>query len=630
MAEPPLQPPTEAAQKLFDRAEKARSLGQLTEAARLYESYLQQYPETTLSDDALFRAAQVNGELEFTDRAMEQYQSLLERFPSSEWSAEASLSLGQLYIELGREEEGIETLRRLIGRRLTRGHQLQVSLWLGRAYEEEKNYLSAARWLGKAWELESDSEIRSKIRKKLSDWMMERFTIEELEGLVKSFPRSYPGSEARYRLALLLMRDGKTDLAKEHLEEIIHWEFDEEMKARAYLLLSRLELQSDVGTRQIGALLPLTGKYASYGAQVLRGMELAVGLYGKGSPSAAGLQIILYNTEGDPEKARRGVKWLSSKGVVAIVGPITSGEVEAVSDVATEIEIPVFSFSQRSRPSIDTDYVFRLSPSYEDQVVALLRYAMDDLELKQFGLLYPDDPYGHEWASLVRQGVEARGGVVTTEASYTPSSTEISAAIQRLIELPEGYEPPEERGEGEAVEIVEIREGEEGTGEDEKKEEIIIPFQALFIPDYYKNVALVVPQLAYHDVRGVQLLGTSAWNSPELLELADRSLEGAVFPAAFFQSSPIPRMRSFEKEYSSVFWEKPDNLAALGYDIVQWLDSSLAKRKVASGFKLREILIEGHRFQGVTGESYFLPNGELVKEVRLVRVERGRMVPILY
>lgn len=595
------------ASDLFNRAERARSLGKLEEAALLYDSYVQDYPDTALSDDALFRSAQVHEELGFSDRAVEKYQSCLQKYPKSEWNVEAHLNLGQLFSDLDRHEEAIAILKELVGRSLTRRQQLEVSAWMGRAHEELGQLLSATRWFGKAWELETNPEIKKEIETKVSSWIAERLTFEELQGIMKSFPRSYPGTEARYYLAVLYMREGKLSDATSELQEIVHWEFDEERKARAHLLLNRLDVQKEVGVRRIGALLPLTGKYAGYGTQVLQGMEFAVGLFGMQRSSASGLNVLLYDTQGDPERARRGVEWFSSKGVMAIIGPITSAEAETAALAAQKAEIPLFSFAQRTGE--DLQYFFRLNPTHAEQVKELVHYAIQGGGFHRFGLLYPDDPYGHEWASLVRQEVEAGGGGIVAAEFYSLSSDSISAAIQRLIGVPVGSKPKSKTEGGE--------------------KRIEIPFEALFIPDYYKNVAMVAPQLAYHDVRGVQLLGTSAWNSPDLLELAGRTLEGAIFPALFFPDSPISSMRDFEKRFTETFWEVPDSVAALAYDIVTSLDSVLTRKEVTSGYQLRQSLLEGRRFQGVTGESFFLPNGEIVKEMPLVRIERGRMVPLL-
>ena len=69
-----------------------------------------------------------------------------------------------------------------------------------------------------------------------------------------------------------------------------------------------------------------------------------------------------------------------------------------------------------------------------------------------------------------------------------------------------------------------------------------VDFDAVFIPDTHQAAGLIAPHLAFHEVRGVTLLGPSAWNHPGLLELGGRHVEGAVFPGAYSASIHAPSL----------------------------------------------------------------------------------------
>ena len=66
----------------------------------------------------------------------------------------------------------------------------------------------------------------------------------------------------------------------------------------------------------------------------------------------------------------------------------------------------------------------------------------------------------------------------------------------------------------------------------EKKRRMLPPettFEALFIPDFAENVAMLLPQLVYYGVENVQLLGSNGWSSPKLVRNAgERYVNGAV------------------------------------------------------------------------------------------------------
>jgi len=105
----------------------------------------------------------------------------------------------------------------------------------------------------------------------------------------------------------------------------------------------------------------------------------------------------------------------------------------------------------------------------------------------------------------------------------------------------------------------------------------IIDFDAIFIPDSFQRVAMIAPQLAFHDVLGVQLLGTSAWQSPKLVEMAKDYIQGALFCSGFVGDSEEPGVRVFVEEYRENFDADPGMLAAYGYDTIRLLKKVLSR-----------------------------------------------------
>jgi branched-chain amino acid transport system substrate-binding protein len=65
----------------------------------------------------------------------------------------------------------------------------------------------------------------------------------------------------------------------------------------------------------------------------------------------------------------------------------------------------------------------------------------------------------------------------------------------------------------------------------------ILDFDAVFIPDAPKKAGLVIPQLAYYDIRDVYLLGTNLWNSRTLLEMSGDYMKSTLIVDGFFAES---------------------------------------------------------------------------------------------
>src|ERR1700690_338767 len=68
--------------------------------------------------------------------------------------------------------------------------------------------------------------------------------------------------------------------------------------------------------------------------------------------------------------------------------------------------------------------------------------------------------------------------------------------------------------------------------------------QALFIPDAAAT-AVKVAAAAREVAPQVQLLGTESWNQPDVLALAGRGIDGAVFADSFFIGSGTPSTADF-------------------------------------------------------------------------------------
>lgn len=96
---------------------------------------------------------------------------------------------------------------------------------------------------------------------------------------------------------------------------------------------------------KIGANFEMTGNVANYGTTTLEGLKLAI----KEANDAGGINgkkitLVEADNKSDPaEAANAATKLISDDKVVAIVGPATSGAVQAESQVATENKVPIIA-----------------------------------------------------------------------------------------------------------------------------------------------------------------------------------------------------------------------------------------------------------------------------------------------
>jgi ABC-type branched-subunit amino acid transport system substrate-binding protein len=152
-------------------------------------------------------------------------------------------------------------------------------------------------------------------------------------------------------------------------------------------------------------------------------------------------------------------------------------------------------------------------------------------------------------------------------------------------------------------------------------------FDAIFVPDAHRAVGLIAPALAFAGIRGVRLLGTSAWNDPGLVAVGREHVEGAVFTGAVVRESSAPMLSEFALRFRSGFGRPPDSLSALGFDA-----TLLVLRSLLSGSRtraeVRTALLEAPPLQGVSGTTDFTSDGNAQRRPYLLGVEGGRIVDL--
>ena len=269
----------------------------------------------------------------------------------------------------------------------------------------------------------------------------------------------------------------------------------------------------------------------------------------------------------------------------------------------------------------------------------LVDHAIETLEARRFAILYPQDNYGRGMRDQFWHFVDERGGSVVAVSSYNPDATDFAEAIRRMIgySILTGSErvaleeratflrrarrlPPEDAAIARKVAYNIL--GPEG-----EPLPPIVDFDALFIPDSYDKVVLIAPQLAFHEVTHVRLLGPGAWIHPDLLRIAGKHVRGAVISSPFHSESGFPFVSQFVTSYRETFGSPPDMFAAQAFDAARLVLVQLAAgRDSRSG--VRDGVLRTSGFPGASGVTTLLPDGNASKRPFLLGVERRRIVSL--
>ena len=174
-------------------------------------------------------------------------------------------------------------------------------------------------------------------------------------------------------------------------------------------------------------------------------------------------------------------------------------------------------------------------------------------------------------------------------------------------------------------------ESENEEGEDaevDEEPEAIVDFDAVFIPDGPEKVGLILPQLAFHDVKDVTLLGTNLWHSNRLIEMARQHVQGAIIPEVFFAESSFEMVREFVKTFEYAFDEKPGFIEAVAYDTAMILFELISRSDIGYRNAIKDELINMNGFWGVTGYTSFDEKGDPQKELYLLKIKGKKFLEL--
>jgi hypothetical protein len=282
--------------------------------------------------------------------------------------------------------------------------------------------------------------------------------------------------------------------------------------------------------------LPLSGPLGNTAAKIIAGAEAAIRVL-----AASGLSLSLVTIDTDqPDWAAR-VDALPQTATV-VGGPLHHTAYAAAQGRGILSRRIFFTFIPGLEPGHEGRTAWRFFPGTEDQLEALLSLT-SRLEIHGYAVFYPEEAYGNHLSDLFQRKAEAMGFAVH-KVSYAPDSpASWLRAVGNLLAA--NKNPEHSRG---------------------------ATFQAIFLPDTWKNMDLIVPNIFYYNETRQVLLGTSLWEqgiagggyvSPQYYTLA-------VFPGAWNAAQANPEKDRLHAALSSADKTPPDFWVGLGYDFARF------------------------------------------------------------
>lgn len=573
-------------------------------------SLIKRYPGTDVADDAAMQLAHYYYRKQSYEHAYRAFMSIVDSDVFSSNESEALLGASKCLHKMGRLDEslalsarglqipGISDKQKLEFYR----HRYSVLVTTG-------DKLDALRALAFIHDNDPKSETKVMAQTRASEIVNQYLNHSDLEKVVRDSAFGFVRAQAAYRLGLHEMQQKNFSSARSMFERAADWGRDTPVQGRAQNYLAQIEATQRVDPNAIGVVLPLSGRYAPIAQKTLRGIQLGLGVYG---PDRARFRLAVMDSEGQPDQARKAVERLALEdSVIAVIGSLLSRTAYSVAEKAEELGIPSIALSQKAGLTESGAFIFRNAVTSEMQVKELVQLAMDQLGMKRFAIMYPNDSFGVEYANLFWDEVLARGGTIAGAQVYNSSETDFRGPIRRLV----GTYYVEDRKTEYRNRVRDwFRKQTKVRTRKAPPDDLlppIIDFDAIFIPDSPKAMGQIAPMLAYQGVN-TRLLGTNVWNSNELIRRAQKNVDRAIFIDSSLTNDPNFRQTKFYRDFTRAFGEEPGVFEAQGFEAGVLLRKLLSEGQ-SSRSGLASALSRIRQFQGVSGPMSMNEHRELVR-----------------
>jgi branched-chain amino acid transport system substrate-binding protein len=350
-------------------------------------------------------------------------------------------------------------------------------------------------------------------------------------------------------------------------------------------------------TLKFGLAMPLSGSQALYGADQVKAAQWAVAdINAKGGVNGKLLEMIVLDTQADPQLGINAVNRLASVDKVPVFITAWSSVVKAVAPIANREKILELSVGANS-PDIAKlgDYVYTTFPLAEVDVSGLAKYTYTTLGKKNAAVMYINNDSGVEGAAIYKSVFEKAGGKVVAYEAYDTKATEFTGALLKV----KAANP-----------------------------------DMIHIQGLVSDLPQVIAQMRQLGLQ--QRVSTySAGYNPKVIEQLGAAAEGLIVTSLAPGPSDNPNLTPFINRWKETEKRVPNGLPYTQYlydgpylvaELYKWIEKN---KLPATGENMRKALITAKTFDlPMTGGLTVGEDHRVNKPVYLLTVDKGQFVPL--
>ena len=315
----------------------------------------------------------------------------------------------------------------------------------------------------------------------------------------------------------------------------------------------------------VGEVAAMTGGTATFGTSSHAGTQMAVdeinaagGLLGK--------KVKLITEDDQSKQGEAGTvakKLISRDKIIALLGEVASGKSLEMGPICQKAGVPMISPASTNPKVTEVgDFVFRVCFIDPFQGTVMGKFAMSRNWKKVAVLTDTKQDYSVGLSQFFKQYFAKNGGTIVSEQSYGSGDKDFKAQLTAI--KPSAPD-------------------------------------AIFASGYYNEVGLIATQARELGITA-PLLGGDGWDSPSLVQVAGKAIEGSFFSNHFSNEDTSPRIQEFVKKFKDKNGKIPDAMAALGYDSAMILADAIKRAGTTDGKALRDAIAQTKDYNGITGK----------------------------
>ena len=337
---------------------------------------------------------------------------------------------------------------------------------------------------------------------------------------------------------------------------------------------------------KIGAILPLSGANAVYGAEIQNAIELAKDeINSKGGINEHLLEVVYEDDQTDPKVGVTAMQKLAEVDKVSVVlGPWASGVAVAAAPVAERNK--VIMLCEAIAPSISSagDFIFRIQPPVKDYAEAAAKYARS-LNIKNASIIFINNEFGVALKDEFGRFFLQYGGTIVAQEEYEANAQDYRTPLMKIKE---------------------------------KSPEVV------FVAGYQELVS-VIKQI--DELRmDVKVFTGPPFESQRIVEALGPLAEGVVYSYHFAADEANPRNVDYRNNYFARFGKQTQVFGPLMYDGM-YIVANAMKVCGEDSSCIRDELYKTS-YDGVVGTTTFDKNGDSKSAVFMKTVKEGRFVRI--